>query len=178
MKLTNFQSSQSEEVISLFRNSFGDSEGETEGTLIGNLVQNLIGTTPEHDLYGYCAEDGKTLLGCIFFSRFSLAAEISAFMLSPVAVSTPHQGIGVGQTLINFGLEQMKLEGVELVVTYGDPNYYSRVGFESITENTISAPYSLTYPEGWQAKSLTSASISPVNGKTHCVQAFRKQEYW
>jgi len=75
-------------------------------------------------------------------------------------------------------LEQIKLDGVELVVTYGDPNYYSKVGFEVISENIIAAPYPLTYPGGWQAQSLVNKHLSPIQGGTQCVEAFREQTYW
>ena len=178
MKLTKFESNQKKEVIPLFEKSFGDSEGEAEGKVIGSLVLELLDTTEKHDLFGYCAMDRENIVGCIFFSRLSTASDRSVFMLSPVAVATNHQRTGVGQSLINYGLEKIKSQGVDLVVTYGDPNYYSKVGFNSITEKTIAAPYSLSYPEGWQAQSLTKEPISPVQGKTQCVEAFRNQEYW
>jgi len=178
MKLSKFQLHPSEIIVTLFRRTFSDSEGVDEGESIGELVQTLIDTTSKHDLFGYCAEDGGALVGCIFFSRFSVPVEGAAFMLSPVAVSTQHQRKGIGQALINFGLNQIRLEGVELVVTYGDPKYYSKVGFESISEDVISSPYSLTYPQGWQAQSLISAPLLPIQGKTECVEAFRSQEYW
>jgi len=178
MKPIEFESNHKAEVISLFEKSFGDSEGEAEGKVIGNLVRALIGTTEKYDLSGYCAMDGESLIGCIFFSRLSTASESSVFMLSPVAVSTDRQRTGVGQSLIKYGLEKIRSQGVDLVVTYGDPNYYSKVGFKPVTEKTIAAPYSLTYPEGWQAQSLTQEPLSPVEGKTQCVEAFRSQEYW
>jgi len=178
MKLSEFQSHQADEVVSLFNKSFSDSEGKAEGETVSMLTRQLIATTVEVDLFGYCAWDSGELLGCIFFSRFTPPINRPAFMLSPVAVSTNHQRKGIGQKLINFGLEKIKLEGVELVVTYGDPNYYSRMGFVSITESIISSPFALTHPHGWQAQTLTSEPLAPIKGETQCVEAFRRQEYW
>jgi len=178
MNFNKYQIHQPDEIVSLFDKTFSDAEGVDEGKIISKLVQKLIDTTAEQDLFGYCAEDGGAVLGCIFFSRFTLPMSYSAFMLSPVAVSTQHQRRGIGQTLIKFGIEQLKLKGVDLLVTYGDPGYYSKVGFEPISEDVIPSPYSLTYPEGWQAQSLVSAPLPSIQGKTHCVEAFRRQEYW
>lgn len=178
MRLSRFQLHRSDVVVSLFEKTFGNSEGASEGKSIGELVQNLIVTTAETDLFGFCADEDGMLLGCIFFSRFTLPVDRCLFMLSPVAVSTQYQCQGVGQALINFGLQKIKLEGVEAVVTYGDPNYYSKVGFMPLSENIIPAPYPLTYPEGWQALSLSLKEIAPTQGKTQVVEAFRHPQYW
>jgi len=96
MKLSKFQSHQSEAVVSLFENTFGDSEGESEGKSIGKLVRKLIETTEANDIIGFIAEGSNTLQGSIFFSRLTIPTNITAFMLSPVAVSTEHQHMGVG----------------------------------------------------------------------------------
>lgn len=178
MKLSKFKTDQSEEIVQLFEKTFQDSEGAQEGKSIGELVEKLITTTAQHDLFGFCAENDGILLSCIFFSRFTLPNDTTAFMLSPVAVSTDHQRIGIGQKIISFGLEQIKLQGAELVVTYGDPKYYSKIGFEIVSENIIAPPYPLTYPEGWQAQSLVSAPLQSFKGRTQCVQAFRNAAYW
>ncbi|MCG5517084.1 MULTISPECIES: hypothetical protein [unclassified Ectothiorhodospira] len=41
-----------------------------------------------------------------------------------------------------------------MVLTYGDPNYYSRIGFKPITEALAPAPFTLKQPEGWLGQSL------------------------
>lgn len=178
MKLLNFQPHQCEAVVELYEKTFSASEGESEGKSIGKLVHKLIGTTEDDDIFGFCAERNDVLLGSIFFSRLTLPTEIVAFMLSPIAVSTEHQRKGVGQALINFGLEKLKMEAVELVVTYGDPRYCSKVGFKVVSEDVIASPYPLTYPEGWQAQSLVASPLTPIRGSTQCVEAFNNREYW
>ena len=109
MKLSHFQSHQSEAVVLLFEKTFSDSKGNSEGQSIGRLVHKLIDTTAENDLFGFCAEDSGALLGSIFFSRLKLPIHTNAFLLSPVAVSTENQRKGIGQTLIKFGLDQICL---------------------------------------------------------------------
>jgi len=101
-----------------------------------------------------------------------------AFILSPVAVASRQQGKGLGQQLINFGIQQLQSHGVELVFTYGDPGFYSKVGFVKIGEDVVEAPKKLTYPDGWLAQALKNESITSEIGAAKCVGALNKQEYW
>lgn len=167
-----------EKVIALFEASFGDAEGLEEGRTIATLVDTLLTTTANDELYGYCAIGRGEVLAAVFFSRFIVADETVTFMLSPMAVSTRHQKQGIGQGLIRFGLEQLRSQGVALVVTYGDPAFYSRFGFEPVSQQQIEAPYTLSHPEGWQAASLTAGPIPSIPGGTQCVPAFQNPVYW
>lgn len=178
MKLSAYNPDRADEIKSLFTAVFSDSEGQSEGLLIGNLAYELMTETDRKDLYGFTALEQDTLIGCIFFSRLTFESDICAFILSPVAILTSHQGRGVGQELINFGIQCLKAAGVELVVTYGNPDYYAKVGFHPITEETVRAPRQLTYPHGWLGQSLVGASIEPMAGRSTCVKALDKPEYW
>lgn len=178
MKLQPFKNSDKLEVTQLFTKVFSDSEGQSEGDLIGGLVLNLIDKTASQDIFGYVAVEKDQIIGCIFFTRLSFEAPVKAFILAPVAIHTDHQGQGIGQKLINFGISQIKEKGIELIFTYGDPNYYSKVGFESITEDIAKAPFELSQPEGWLCQSLIKSKIEPLLGKSHCVEAFNNPAYW
>jgi predicted N-acetyltransferase YhbS len=178
MKLAAYNPDQSQDVVKLFRDVFSDSEGQEEGRVIGQLVTELINTTDSNDLLGYVGISNESIIGCIFFSRLTLPSGKIAFILSPVAVSSREQGKGLGQQLINFGIQQLKNHGVELVFTYGDPSFYSKVGFVKISEDVIKAPKKLTYPGGWLAQSLNNERIRSEAGVAKCVGALNKQEYW
>jgi len=178
MKLAFYESDQSKEIKSLFTKVFSDSENESEGILIGNLAYELITETDKKDLYGFVATEHEKIIGCIFFSRLTFESDICAFILSPVAVHTDHHGKGVGQKLINYGIEILKDEGVELIMTYGDINFYSKVGFKPVSEEVIKAPLKLTYPEGWLGQSLISDIVAPIAGNSFCMKALNKPEYW
>lgn len=166
------------EIEHLFIKTFSDSEGHTEGEMIGRLARDFMSGTPDSDLYCFVARENEQIVGSIFFSRITFECEIKAFILAPVAVRTDHQGKGIGQKLIRFGLDSLSKEGVELAITYGDPNFYSKVGFQSVTEEIIPAPLSLQHPEGWLAQSLKGDEIQPIKGKSSCVEALSKPEYW
>ncbi len=107
MKISTFSSSQSQDVINLFTKVFSDSEGHDEGESIGSLVSDLIITTDERDIVGFVAVMEEAIVGGIFFSRLTLPSEKNAFILSPVAIATEHQGKGIGQQLIGYGIEYL-----------------------------------------------------------------------
>jgi len=178
MNFKKYDSSLAHEVKKLFTDVFTDSEGQAEGELIGNLVFELQETTEPKDMFGYLVMNGKTLIGCIFFTRMEFENQINAFILSPVAVTTRYQKQGIGQELIKFGINSLKKNNVELLFTYGDPNFYSKVGFKSISETIAKAPLKLTYPEGWLAQSLVNEIIEPISGHSTCVNALNSQQYW
>jgi len=178
MNLLQYCSSNVEEIKQLFTKVFSDSEGQEEGLLIGKLVSELITTTDAQDLLCFVATAQDKIIGCIFFSRLTFDNNDNAYILSPVAVHTEHQSQGVGQQLITFGIKHLKDINVDLVFTYGDPMYYSKVGFTHVSEESVKAPLKLTYPEGWLAQSLTGNIVEPISGVSHCVDALNKQVYW
>ncbi len=178
MRLSSYKPTNAEEIKHLFTRVFSDSEGDSEGLLIGNLAYDLMTETDDNDLYGFITIDDKKIIGSIFFSRLKFENEVNAFLLSPVAIHTQHQGKGIGQDLINFGISHLKENGVTLIFTYGDPDYYSKVGFSPITEKTVKAPFKLSQPEGWLAQSLVSDEIEPITGNSYCVEAFNRPEIW
>ncbi len=178
MNLSTYNPNNADEVEQLFIKTFSNSEGQSEGEVIGSLVRDFMASTDANDLYCFIATENEQIIGSIFFSRMTFESGINAFILSPVATHTDHQGKGVGQKLINFGLDTLKENGVELVITYGDPNFYSKVGFGGITEQVVPAPLKLKYPEGWLAQSLVGDEIEPIAGKSYCVEELNKPELW
>lgn len=178
MEFSAYHPSDIEEIRQLFTKTFSDSEGQSEGLSIGSLVYDLFTITDGDDLYGFVVIENEQIIGSIIFSRLSFENGISAFLLSPVAICTNYQGRGIGQKLINFGLNALIENGVELAFTYGDPNFYSKVGFSPIAEKLIKAPLKLTYPEGWLGRSLVRDEIEAIAGNSSCVDAFNKPEIW
>jgi len=176
MKISRFTPNQIAEIQSLFTSTFSDSEGPAEGESIGQLALEMLNTA---DLQCFIASEEKRIIASIIFSRLSFAeSDIQAFLLGPVAVLTAYQKQGIGQALIQFGLQQLRKQGVELAVTYGDPGYYSKVGFEPVSTQQVPAPMALSMPQGWLAQSLTDVKIPNISGKSKCVPAIAKPEYW
>jgi len=167
-----------EHVTRLFTSVFSSSEGEEEGRLIGSLVSKLSSGIDNKEIICFGAYEEDKLTGAIFFTRLRFKEEIQVYMLAPVAVSTKHQGKGVGQALINYGLDELRRRSVAVVVTYGDPAFYARAGFHSLSENVIQAPMELSMPEGWLGQSLTGEPVQAINGRPTCVKEFNDPAYW
>ncbi|HHP7237674.1 GNAT family N-acetyltransferase [Longibacter sp.] len=162
----------------LFRSVFSASEGAAEGRRIGTLVQNLTATLPADDVLGFVAAGQDVIVGAILFSRLQYPEDVDVFMLSPVAVHPDRQGEGVGQRLITAGLQALKERGIAVVVTYGDPSFYAKVGFQPASPDTLPPPLVLSQPEGWLAQSLTSDDLPSLSRPARCVDAFNDPVYW
>ena len=76
------------------------------------------------------------------------------------------------------GIDYLTVAGVKLVFTYGDANFYSKVGFKCITENVAQAPLKMTQPEGWLGQSLSGDEITLIPGNSNCVAALNNPVYW
>ncbi len=178
MKYSEYNPSRIEDINHLFIKTFSDSEGESEGIIVGTITNNFMTKANSHDFYCFVATDNEKIIGAVFFSKLTFNSQIKAYILSPMATLTEYQGKGVGQKLINFGLNVLKKNNVEIVTTYGDPNFYSKVGFSVLSEDIIKAPQKLSYPEGWLGQSLVSNEIKPIEGKSYCVEALNKADLW
>lgn len=166
-------------IADLFVRTFTASEGADEGALIGKLARELLQTTADEDLCVFSAIADSKVIAAIIFSRLTYSNDTrSVFVLGPVAVATEHQGRGVGQALLNYGLDALRDAGVDVAMTYGDPAYYSKVGFAPISEETTAAPFKLNFPEGWLGQCLDGATYKPLKGACRCVPAFDDPAFW
>lgn len=170
--------SNQEELIDLFRSVFTSSEGAEEGGLIGNLVSELSSGIDNEEIICIASYEEGVIIGAIFFTRLRFNLGMRIYMLAPVAVSTEYQTKGVGQALINYGLKELQNRSVEISVTYGDPAFYGKLGFQSLSEDRIKAPLKLSMPEGWLGKSLIEKPIPAINERPTCVRAFNNPIYW
>ena len=172
------EKSNQKEVAELFTSAFTSSEGEKEGMLIGSLSSELASSIDDDEIICFGVYENELLIGSIFFTRLKFTSPVQVYMLAPVAVSTKFQGKGIGQALINYGLNELKKRSVNVAVTYGDPNYYSKVGFQELSENLIQAPLKLSMPFGWLGQSLSGEPIPTINERPVCVKEFNDPVYW
>jgi putative acetyltransferase len=63
-------------------------------------------------------------------------------------------------------------------MTYGDPNYYAKVGFMPISEADAQAPFKLSQPEGWLGTAVDGHEITPLKGPSRCVEALNDPVFW
>ncbi|MBO9410557.1 MULTISPECIES: N-acetyltransferase [unclassified Ruegeria] len=167
------------EIPEFFRAVFSASEGSDEGEALKALTVALIKTTEADDLLCVTAHISEGLCGCIFFSRLTYDEDPrKVVLMSPVAVATDRQKQGIGQKLIAYGLEQVRQAGAEVAVTYGDPAYYGKSGFQAMTPEFARPPHDLSQPHGWLGQSLNTKEFRPIVGPSRCVPAFDQPGLW
>lgn len=180
MNYLKYKPEQISDIVTLYTQVFSDSEGAVEGKTIGNLVKEMFSDEGEHALECLVAidETDKTLYGAIVLTELKLAPYFYAYILSPVAVKTSAQNKGIGSSLIKAGTELLKSKNVELLITYGDPNYYTRLGFDDISETDIKAPQPLSFPHGWLCQPLQNKPIPQSVKITSCISPLNQPDYW
>jgi predicted N-acetyltransferase YhbS len=178
MILRRYNAEEGNTIVHLFTSVFTTSEGEAEGSLIGRLASNLFETTDDRDLINYVAVEDDCVIASIFFTRLEFKNNGDTFILAPVAVRSDRQREGIGQDLIFHGLNDLKERGVNFVLTYGDPRFYRKVGFQQISTTAIKAPFRLSQPEGWLGLSLCGKSIDTLSGVCTCVTALNDPVFW
>ena len=167
-----------EAVTRLFTSVFTASEGEKEGRLIGNLASELSSGIDNREIFCFGTYEEESIIGSVFFTHLRFNRAIQVYMLAPVAISSKHQGKGVGQALINYGLNELRNRSVAVIVTYGDLSFYSKVRFQALSENIIQAPLKLSMPEGWLGQSLIEDPIPTLNDRPICVKELNDPVYW
>ena len=167
------------QIVDLFYTSFSASEGESEGALIRTLVQNFLENTPEPDIFIFAALRHDTVVGCAIFSRLTYSDDArNVFILSPMAVHPNHQNNGIGQTLLRESIAALRNHGIDILMTYGDPNYYGKIGFLPVKEQVAPPPFPLSMPVGWIGQSLHDPEIARLQGSCNCVSALNNPAIW
>jgi putative acetyltransferase len=78
------------------------------------------------------ADAGTEVIGHVAVSPVSISDGASAwFGLGPISVLPEHQGRGVGSLLMREALHILRLRGAAGCVLLGEPEYYSRFGFQA-----------------------------------------------
>ena len=78
------------------------------------------------------AEREGTLLGQVTVSPVTISNGAAHwFGLGPVAVLPKYQGQGIGSSLIQVALRQLRSGGAAGCVVLGEPSYYGRFGFRA-----------------------------------------------
>ncbi len=179
MKFTTGFAGREQRLVELFAATFTSSEGADEGALIGDLVRDLLAETAMEDIRVFFAEDAGRITGAAIFTRLTYADDPHiVFLLSPMAVATGRQRQGIGHALLSFALDALRSDSIQIAITYGDPNYYRRVGFVPITEAQARAPLPLTLPHGWLGQSLTEEAMPVLQGPSTCVSALNRNSIW
>lgn len=124
----------------------------------GDLILSLV------------AEDDGRVIGHCGFSRLTVhdSGEVTAAVsLGPVAVVPAEQRRGVGQMMIRDGIARLRQAGETLIFVLGDPNYYSRFGFDAGAATACRTPY-----DGPYLQALRLHGDAPSTGEVQYASAF------
>jgi predicted N-acetyltransferase YhbS len=162
-------------IKQLHLEAFDNSEAE----LISHFAVNLLHEKTATKIISLVAIDNDLMIGHTAFSPVFLDStnEHFGYILAPLAVLPAYQRNGVGSTIVKHGLDTISSLGGFLVFVYGDPRYYYRFGFTTDLAQNFTPPYTLQYPEGWQAMKLNS-TVFPKGGKFKCVNSLNESKLW
>lgn len=113
------------------------------------------------------AVENNSIIGHIAFSPITInGTQQDWFVMAPVSVLPDYQNKGIGSQLIEEGLKLLKERNANGCVVLGEPNFYTRFGFQQ--QSTLSlenAPQ-----EYFMAKTLNAKEIP--TGKVELHSAF------
>lgn len=122
--------------------------------------------------------DGK-IVGNIMYTRAVVICddgeEHSVLSFGPVSVLPDFQGMGIGSALIRHSLSIAGSSGHTAVLIYGDPAFYSRLGFGPAEGFGICTPDDF-YQDALQAIELAPGALRGITGRFLEDQAYHTDE--
>lgn len=134
-----------------------------------------FGQSAEADLVRNMQGDGDLVLslvayndhpaGHIAYSRLRLheAPALKACVLAPLAVAPSFQKQGIASALVRHSLERLMNDGHDLIVVLGQPNYYSRFGFDQKLAEKLKTPYDGPYLQALALSEIGKGAHGPVS---------------
>jgi len=154
------------------------SETPADTAGIRALVAEAFPTRAEADLVDRLRTDGSAVLSLIallerqivghaMFSRMD--APVDSLGLGPVAVLGGFRRRGIAASLIREGLARAKEDGWASVFVLGDPDYYSRFGFNVSLASGFRSPYAGPH---LMALALKTGALGACGGDLRYPAAF------
>jgi putative acetyltransferase len=153
-------------------------EGERE--IVSKFAVNLLSEETTPQIISLVAETEGAVIGHAAFSPVTIDynENVQGYILAPLGVRPDYQRQRIGSKLIESGMQQLLVMGVNILFVYGDPEYYGRFGFRADAADRFTRPYRLKYPFGWQAITLNECRIEKSPIKIACVTSLCDPELW
>lgn len=162
-------------VLGITEAGFGE-----EGPVVADLVRALTSGHYDRPILPFVAHSGADLVGFVALSPIAVQGhpDLLGYLLAPLVVDPDYQHSGYGTTLVTRALDELPHQGVHVVLTYGDPDYYRRFGFEHVQAEMFVPPQRLAHPDGWLGRVLEpfDPPMSPLD-ITVC-RAFDNPDLW
>ena len=153
---------------------------DEENKVISELAIGLFKEMTSPSIKSLVAKANESVIGYVSYSPIFLKSDtsISGYILAPLAVSPEHQKQGVGSTLIKSGIDMLIKERADVLLVYGDPDYYGRFGFAEKIGRLFAPPYPLEYPFGWLWMMLNGGALPNTAIRFVCVASLSKPDLW
>lgn len=164
-----------ENIKNIYMQAFDVSEAED----ISNIAVDLISEKSNVNIISLVAIENDQIVGHVAFSPVFLEStnDHIGYILAPLAVTPKFQNNNIGTSLVKHGLDNISNIGPNIVFVYGDPQYYSRFGFNAELAKRYTPPYRLKYPEGWHALEVNVVNLSE-GGSITCVDSLNDKNLW
>ncbi len=152
----------------------------TERELIAQLAVNLLAKVTTPPIISLVAEIKNRVVGHVACSPVftAEAKDCLGYILAPLAVRPEYQKSGFGAQLVKQSIQQLSQMDVNILLVYGDPNYYGRFDFRTDLAEGYLPPYELEYAFGWQALKLNDSEIANLPVQITCVDALDNPQLW
>ena len=123
-------------------------------------------------------------VGHILFTKVTfenVTESPNMYILAPLAVIPEYQGMSIGGSLINKGIEILKARSTALVFVLGHESYYPKFGFKPNAEHYgFEAPYPIPnqHKDAWMVHFLDNAHSKNSGLKVKCAKQMDNPKYW
>ena len=155
--------------------------GAREATSVSGLAVDLLIDPTAQPCLSLLAERDGEIVGSVLFTPVRIegsGAALSAAILCPLAVMPDAQRSGVGEALIEDGLNRLEVGGTHLAFVLGDPRYYGRHGFEAALPHGLRPDHEIAMPEAWQVRALTPGALEGAEGVVRCAESLEDPAHW
>jgi putative acetyltransferase len=146
-------------------------DGPAEAALVADLRKR-------EDVFSLVAVEDGEVAGHILFSPVQLlrdgAVVAEGYGLAPMAVTEDRRRSGIGEALVEAGLEQLLENRCEFVVVLGHPDYYPRFGFQPASERRVRCQYDGIPDEAFMILVLDEARFSEASGVVCYCEEFSR----
>lgn len=165
---------QSQAIQQIYLNAFSSEENQ----LVAEVAKQLLRRAKEEKNFNFVAETNGQVVAHVAFSPVLTQTNCIAYILAPLAVDPKFQRQGIGTKLVETALLYLNSIKVNIVLVYGDPDYYARFGFSAKAAKDYHAPYDLEFPQGWQAIELKQCKQEKKPLTLTCVEALDNPDLW